>query len=193
MANNNATKSVPVRLNLSNVVIQFPVLTEAKKQERGDSKFSMQLTMPKGSELHSQLRTAIWECIQKNHLEEAQKKPGFRIPLRDGDATGKDYNRGMMISSGSSRRPIAVVDSRNRLLTEDEIGAIWGGSRCNVAIALVPYRMQGNEGIAVYVNAIQLIENSHRDAVDPCSYFSAIEAPCSENPISFTPADELPF
>lgn len=180
MAMNETKRPVYTTIHLEGVRIDFPCLTEGQRLQRGDEKYSVRISCPKGSEAHEALRKGIWEAIRANGAEATAKAPGYRIPLKDGDTEGKDYDKGRVFCKASSRKPVAVMDATCKAMTPEEIESVWGGSVCNVVLSAVPYDRQGNRGVALYLAAIQVVENAHKATFSAASYFHPIASSKSQ-------------
>lgn len=76
------------------------------------------------------------------------------------------------LTQDGKSKTLPILDSAANVLSRPP--EIAGGSRINVQVDVVPYWMQGNLGLTLYIKAVQIIELSAGYS-DPSSAFEAVD------------------
>ena len=153
----NKTKVITEKVRASYAHIFEP----HSMQEGQEAKYSISLIIPKSD---TSTIKAIEQAIEAAKEEGKVSKFGgkvpanLKLPLRDGDTEREDdvnYQDAYFINASSKQAP-GIIDQNKIRLTDS--GTIVSGDYIRASINLFPFNTNGNKGIAVGLNNIQLVE-----------------------------------
>lgn len=135
-------------------------------QEGQDAKYSICLLIPKeGKATLEKIKAGIDEAVKQGVSEKwGGKKPAnLKLPLRDGDeeraAEAPEYEGMYFLNANSANKPGIVDKNLNEILDPDELySGCWG----RASISFYPFSKNGNKGVAVGLNNVQLLEQGER-------------------------------
>jgi hypothetical protein len=127
----------------------YPYLTRADFEYEPEGVFKTKLRMSEADA--SDLIKTIGEVA---NTEFGAKAKTARMPFTKVEDTGEVE---FLIKS---RFKPKVVDSKGKLIPEDEVPAIFGGSRLRVAGTIAPYNRSGNTGVSLRLAGVQIVELS---------------------------------
>ena len=137
---------------------------EPKSINGGTPKFSVSLIIPKSDTVTvAKIKAAIEAAYQegearlKGNGKSVPPLAGIKTPLRDGDLERPDdpaYANAYFINANSATAPGIVDAERNVILTRSEV---YSGVYGRASINFYAFNTNGNRGIAVGLNNLQLI------------------------------------
>ena len=135
-------------------------------QEGQDAKYSICLLIPKEDRATlDKIRAAMQEAVGQGVSEKwGGKKPAnLKLPLRDGDEErameAPEYEGMYFLNANSANKPGIVDKDLNEILDPDELySGCWGRASIN----FYPFSKNGNKGVAVGLNNVQLLEQDER-------------------------------
>lgn len=137
---------------------------EPKSINGGSPKFSVSLIIPKSDTVTvAKIKNAIEAAYQegearlKGNGKSVPPLAGIKTPLRDGDLERPDdpaYANAYFINANSATAPGIVDADRNVILTRSEV---YSGVYGRASINFYAFNTNGNRGIAVGLNNLQLI------------------------------------
>jgi len=137
---------------------------EPKSINGGTPKFSVSLIIPKSDSVTvAKIKNAIEAAYQegearlKGNGKSVPPLAGIKTPLRDGDLERPDdpaYANAYFINANSATIPGIVDADRNVILTRSEV---YSGVYGRASINFYAFNTNGNRGIAVGLNNLQLI------------------------------------
>lgn len=137
---------------------------EPKSINGGTPKFSVSLIIPKSDTVTvAKIKAAIEAAYQegearlKGNGKSVPPLAGIKTPLRDGDLERPDdpaYANAYFINANSATAPGIVDADRNVILTRSEV---YSGVYGRASINFYAFNTNGNRGIAVGLNNLQLI------------------------------------
>ena len=156
-AKQNGTKVITGKVRASYAHIFEP----HAMQEGQEAKYSVSLIIPKSD-------TSTIKAIEKA-IEEAKEQgktskfggkipANLKLPLRDGDVDREDdavYQDAYFINASSRQAP-GIIDQNKIRLTDP--GTVVSGDYIRASLNLFPFNTNGNKGITVGLNNIQLVE-----------------------------------
>lgn len=153
-----------MKLKLSNVRINFPVLFEPKKfanDAASKAAFSASFLVPKTSPMVKQIEAAILEAAKEKwgakaaeRLKLARSKDN--VFFRDGDLKAEDYpeQEGHMLASTRTYNRPLVIGADKSPLTEAE-GKIYSGCYVNVSFDIWAQDFRGVPRINAQLQGVQ--------------------------------------
>ena len=135
---------------------------------QGDPKYSVQMIFDKKADL-KEFRAAIKEvAIEAFGPKAADIFDGNKLklhsPLRDGDEEREDRPeyKGTVFANASSKKKPGIVDRERSPVVSDE--DCYSGCTMRASVALFSYDTNGNKGIGVGLNNVQVIKKgAHLD------------------------------
>ncbi|MCH4400440.1 DUF2815 family protein [Staphylococcus haemolyticus] len=156
-AKQNGTKVITGKVRASYAHIFEP----HSMQEGQDAKYSVSLIIPKSeTSTINAIEKAVDEAIENGKASKfGGKVPGnLKTPLRDGDIEREDdpnYQDAYFLNASSKSAP-GIVDQNKIRLTD--ASTVVSGDYIRASVNLYPFNTNGNKGIAVGLNNIQLVE-----------------------------------
>lgn len=125
-------------------IAQYPWLTKPDTKFNAEGTYKTSLAVPK-----AQAKEFV-EAIKQAFVDEfgASKMAKAHMPF-------KEDEEGNVVFSFKSKQKPRLFDSQGKPIT-DEV-AVGGGSQIKVAGSLGPYNKGANMGVALYLNAVQII------------------------------------
>jgi hypothetical protein len=177
--------------------LSYVNLAEPKENKNGAKRFKTAFVFEADSDL-KELKTAIVEVATAEWGEDAPKmiRSGkLHWPLRgegepgsddDSDITGRGYPSGAVFMNTSSKSRPGIVDAQATPVVDIEAEA-YSGRDAFLHVTLAPFDVDGNRGVAVYVNAVQLLGHNERfdGRVSATELFSPVEGEIED------PSEEL--
>lgn len=145
------------KINVGPVRLSYPHLFTPQAVEGSISKnYSVCLLIPKNdTELINKLKQAMIASIPESAKNAGKLKPGYRLPLRDGDTEKQqDEFKGMFFMNCKSTLKPQVVKKVNGVFvacTEEEM---YPGVWAYVNINFFAYDRNGNRGLSCSLNAV---------------------------------------
>lgn len=93
------------------------------------------------------------------HKEFAHGK-GTKSPVKDGDAEGKDEQKGMYVFTAKSQFKPKLVDTKRHELEGEK--SPMSGDLVRIAMGLAPYDTGANAGLSLRLKAVQLVEKRNQ-------------------------------
>lgn len=154
--NNNPTKVITGKCRLS-----YEHIWEAASMDgNSEPKYSASVIIPKSDTATlRKIEAAVEAAVQQGIKDKWKgKKPvNLKLPLRDGDTERPDdeaYAGGMFVNASSKRQPGIVDMTRQEIIDRDEV---YSGCYCRFSLNFYPFSVNGNNGVAVGLNGVQLV------------------------------------
>ncbi len=167
MAGKNANDK---KIDLTTTIgtLSFPHVFESTKtkNDKGEDIYDIQIIIPKTDRVGLQaLARAIKEVGQSRWGDNYNK---VKNPLRDGDKEkdkiaddGQTYGDkyperlGCYFLNARSRKPVGVFDRERTPITDPNV--LYGGCKGRISVTFYPYSTQGNSGVGVGLNGVQML------------------------------------
>jgi hypothetical protein len=156
------------KMTLPPALGSYAAIFKPKAFEGNEPKFSIVLIWPKEEkEKLKDLTAAIIQCAKEAFGDDAVerlKNGKLKNPLRDGDTDApEDPNRkGCYFITASAKvdRQPGIVDARVQPVFEDS--EAYSGCTFRAAVALYAFDKSGNKGVAIGLNALQVVKKGPR-------------------------------
>jgi hypothetical protein len=135
--------------------------------EYSDGKYKVTIAFQKDDPIVKQLKTTIKDAAQREFGD--QLPANFHMPLKDGDASGKEQYAGMVFMTMKSTRQPTLVDAKNMELPSSVI--IMSGDTIRVAGAAKAYA-GAQKGVALYLDMVKLIAKNNSGGQGPATAIS---------------------
>lgn len=112
------------------------------------------------SESVEAVRRAVAEATQARWG--AQPPRGLRDPLRDGDESDRPEQHGCWVLSCRSRQMVPVVDRSRSRVDGGDAEQVYGGADARVVVRAYAYDASGNRGVALGLQAVQVLGTGER-------------------------------
>jgi hypothetical protein len=145
-------------------VASYVSLLEPREDLQGRMKYSVSMIFPKDTTDIEKLEEAVAEAAHEKFGKKLPKN--FRSPIRDGDEEREDreeYQNSWFMNASTTRRP-GIVDYKSGDIvdSDDEDVGIYSGCTCRASIAFFGYDQQGNKGVGVGLNNVQVLKRGSR-------------------------------
>lgn len=154
------------RITLKNIRISYANFFEPRPSDPNNPdsplKYSTSLIIPKDHPQVEYIEAKIKEAAEAKFGTKADQVLKKGNPLRDGDEDREGdpaYANSYFLNSSSKRKPQVVDRQLNHILDESEI---WSGCYVNISIAFFGYEVNGNKGVGVGLNNVQLFKEGPR-------------------------------
>lgn len=154
-SNNTPTKVITGKCRLS-----YEHIWEPASIDGIDLKYSASVIIPKSDTTTlRKIEAAVEAAVQQGIKDKWKgKKPvNLKLPLRDGDTERPDdetYACNMFVNASSKRQPGIVDMTRQEILDRD---MVYSGCYCRFSLNFYPFSVNGNNGVAVGLNGVQLV------------------------------------
>lgn len=120
----------------------------------------MDKTDPKVGEKMALMKACVKDALEKRFGEGVPAK--FYTPLKDGDVeTNSDgdpaYPGCFYIQAKNKEKPGLVDADRDPIVTSN---AVWSGCKGRLSVGFVAYDVAQKKGVTIYLNNVQLTDNS---------------------------------
>ena len=142
------------------------VFSSRSFREGQDAKYSVCLLIPKDDKATlEKVKQGINEAVKQGVSEKwgGTKPANLKLPLRDGDEErameAPEYEGMYFLNANSANKPGIVDKDLNEILDPDELySGCWG----RASVSFYPFSVNGNKGVAVGLNNLQLIKQDER-------------------------------
>lgn len=115
---------------------------------------------PKVKEKLKVMKSCIKDALEKRFGDKVPAK--YYNPIKDGDeetnTEGKPAYPGFWFIEAKNKEKPGLVDAdREIILTQ---GAVWAGCKGRISIGFVGYDVSAKKGVTIYLNNVQLTDNS---------------------------------
>ena len=122
--------------------------------------FLMDKKDPKVIEKLDQMKSCIKDALEKRFGDKVPAK--YYTPIKDGDVeTDKEgnpaYPGSWYIEAKNKEKPGLVDADREPILTQQ---AVWSGCKGRLSLGFVGYDVSAKKGVTIYLNNVQLTDNS---------------------------------
>ena len=147
------------KLVTGQVRLSYAHVWEPVSVNGGDEKYSVSLIIPKSDmKTINAIKQAVEEAKADGKTKYGGKIPAnLKLPLRDGDIERPDdeaYRDSYFINANSNEKPQIVDRKVQAILDRSEV---YSGCYARVSIALYPFNINGNKGVACGLGNIQKI------------------------------------
>jgi hypothetical protein len=177
--------------------LSYVNLATPKENKNGAKRFKTAFVFEPGADLR-ELKTGIIDVATAEWGEDAAgmiRQGKLHWPIRGADEpgtdtaediTGRGYPAGSVFMNTSSKSRPGIVDAQAVPVTDIEEEA-YSGRDAFMHVTLAPFDVDGNRGVAVYVNAVQLLGHNERfdGRVSATELFSPVEGEIED------PSEEL--
>ena len=132
--------------------------------EYSDGKYKVTISFLKDDPIVADLQAIIKDAAQREFGD--QLPATFHMPLKDGDASGKEQYAGMVFMTMKSTRQPTLVDAKNMELPSSVI--IMSGDTIRVAGAAKAYA-GAQKGVALYLDMVKLIAKNNSGGQGPAT------------------------
>lgn len=158
------------------------------------AKYSATLLIPKADTetlkaIQVAVQTAIERAISTKFGGKKPAKGSLHLPYKDGDAVDEDGTplisndeaRGCWVLRASSKDKPRVVTRNPKVPAVEE--DVWPGEEANALVNFAAYKMGSNQGIACYLNAVQVTGRGERidGRTNPEDAFAGLEEDASND------------
>lgn len=148
------SKKPAVEMTLWGVVLSYPDLDKPKPY-KGKIYYKTDCLLDEDHAQLKELRSAIGKVKRLSWGEDKSEWPtDLKVLLQNGDSREdqKAY-QGKFYISASTQQPVPVVDPKGR---EFNAASVRGGMTANVAIRISKWENEGDEGISIYLQGVQI-------------------------------------
>jgi hypothetical protein len=167
--------------------LSYPNLAVPKENKNGAKRFKTAFVFSGDTDLR-ELKQAIVDVATAEWGEDAAsmiRSGKLHWPIRGADEPGSDdesditsrgYPAGSVFMNTSSKSRPGVVNAQAQPVADVEDEA-YSGRDAFLHVTLAPFDVEGNRGVAVYVNAVQLLGHNDRfdGRVPATELFSPVE------------------
>jgi hypothetical protein len=144
-------------------IVSYCFVLEAREDLNGNLKYSTSILFDKDKTDMSAIEAAVDQAAKAKFGNKPPKN--LRNPIRDGDTERDDpaYENKWFMNCSSNRRP-GIVDhvTGDVVDNDDEDIGIYSGCTCRLSVAFFGYDQQGNKGVGVGLNNIEVIKRGDR-------------------------------
>lgn len=148
------SKKPAVEMTLWGVVLSYPDLDKPKPY-KGKTYYKTDCLLDEDHAQLKELRTAIGKVKRMAWGEDKSEWPSdLKVLLQNGDSReDQKVYHGKFFISPSTQQPVPVVDPKGK---EFNPASVRGGMTANVAIRISKWENEGDEGISIYLQGVQI-------------------------------------
>ncbi|MEI6084013.1 MAG: ssDNA-binding protein [Verrucomicrobiota bacterium] len=142
--------------------LSFPTLFKGRAKQSDPTKvqFSISMLFPKATDL-KELKTLCRDAMVSKFGSDPQKWPkGWRNPIQDGDEKTEwgGYEGNVYVRAATEIKP-PVFDQDCNPVPDLEQQKVYAGMYCKAQVHAYPYDKAGNQGVAIGLDAVQLVRD----------------------------------